>query len=82
MFLWRDESQREYRGEERSGSIGRHGSKTKEIFGSKSESGFKLGHKIETQDEYDVDQNGNLKGSSSLSKKHQRGDDDDGYVEL
>jgi|GEM_PF-2465111 hypothetical protein len=63
-----------------------HGSKTREIFGNtdnKANSGFKSNHKIEARDSYDVDENGNLKSSTSFSKKHKHSsDDDDGYVEL
>jgi len=82
LFLWRDESLRADRDEGHSGSsYGHHGSKTRDIFGDKSESGFRAEHKVQVQDEYDVDEKGNLKGSSG-SKKHKHSDDDDGYVEL
>jgi hypothetical protein len=81
LFLWRDESSREERNEERSNTFNHHGGKTKEIFGSKSESSSKIGRKTEVQDEYEVDEKGNLKGSGS-SKKHRHSDEDDGYVEL
>jgi len=83
LFLWRDELQRENRDGEHSGAFSHHGSKTKEIFSSKSESEFKSGHKIEVRDEYDVDENGNLKGSFGSSKKHKtHNEEDDDYVEL
>ncbi len=94
LFLWRDDiisgkqrhkrdydTQEDGRDEDYSSKTSsHHGNKTKEIFGSKSDSGFKSSHKIESRDSYDVDENGNLKGSS---KKHKHNsEDDDGYVEL
>lgn len=94
LFLWRDDIIKGKQGNTNHGeqtedeedysskdSI-HHGSKTREIFGNKSDSGLKSGlnHKIEARESYDVDEHGNLKG---LPKKHKHTDDEgDGYVEL
>jgi hypothetical protein len=79
LFVWRD--QHVEHGHEYSEVVS--GSKSKDIFGSKGgdKSSFgKSSSKIEARDEYDVDERGNLKGSSGSKKHHS--DDNDGYVEL
>lgn len=77
LFLWRDQHMSE-RGSEH--SLGANSSKSKNIFGERSGNNFdQSSSKVNIRDEYDVDENGNLKGSS---KKHRRVDDDDSYVEL
>jgi hypothetical protein len=56
-------------------------SKTESIFGSSHKfSNAVSKNSVSKQDSYDIDENGNLKGSSKKSKY--RGDEDDGYVEL
>ncbi len=59
------------------------GSKTSSIFGKHTEgSSTDLRSKKNVQDSYDVDENGNARGSSSMSKKSKYNNDNDGYVEL
>jgi len=81
LFLWHDHPPSSGRhNEDGSENVFTHGSKTKDIFGAKENSGFKSKNKIEAKDEYDVDENGNIKGAS---KKHKNVDEEnDGYVEL
>lgn len=55
-------------------------SKTKSIFGQNKSSSNSRKINTPIQDSYDVDANGNIKGSSKKSRKYS--DDDDGYVEL
>jgi hypothetical protein len=71
----------------KSSKSGGFGSKTHAIFGDSASSGskgiFGGSKKSDSKDSYDVDEHGNLKGSSN-SFKHRKNieDDDDGYVEL
>jgi hypothetical protein len=76
LFLWRDHGKSE-RDPEHSGKSG----SKKNIFGERSGNSFnKSSSKADIRDEYEVDENGNAKGSS---RKHaSRSDEDDGYVEL
>jgi len=76
LFLWRDHNRNEHNSE----SLGKSSGSKKDIFSDKSGNSLnKLSNKTDVKDEYDVDENGNVKGSS---KKHRSSNDDDEYVEL
>jgi hypothetical protein len=80
LFLWRDHQKSEHhpQGDEENFK----GSKSREIFGGGKESAFKQKHnKSALSDSYDVDEHGNIKGSSKKHKSMDE-DDNDGYVEL
>ena len=80
LFLWRDERKNAHGSEQYGKSGSKFGSKSKDIFGERSGSSSGKSSKMDVKDEYDVDENGNMKGSS---KKHRNeSSDDDGYVEL
>ena len=80
LFLWHDQHKGEHSNDNSRDDAERHSSKSKDIFGTKSGSSNSSSNKIEARDSYDVDEHGNMKGSS---KKHKHSsDEDDGYVEL
>ena len=85
LFSWREKLSG--KGTDSKGNFGQSSgsSKTREIFGRKENSGSFAQKHVEVRDSYDVDENGNMKGSGAalgISKKHSKSNDDDGYVEL
>jgi hypothetical protein len=75
LFLWHDE----HKNDHGQGQYGKSSNPKKDIFADRSHGHSARSSSLDVQDEYDVDESGNIKGSS---KKHRNESDDDGYVEL